>query len=69
MLVLEVCPHCNLPLEASVADWAVERKGLGVCGEMLGKVVLTEEPLLTDSTLVRFHSSMPHLVPRIFSQN
>nr|CAD7262836.1 unnamed protein product [Timema shepardi] len=52
MLVLEVCPHSNLSLEASIAYWAVERQRFGVCSEMFSQMIFSEETFLAYSALV-----------------
>lgn len=63
VLVLEVSTHRNLPLKATIADWTVIGKGLGVSGEVLGQVILAEESLLTHPTFVRLDSGVSLLVP------
>lgn len=62
VLVLEVCAHCDLALETSVANRAMVRQALCVGGEMLGQVVFSEEPFLANATFVGLNSGVPHLV-------
>lgn len=56
-------PHGDLPLKAPVAYRTVVRQCFRVCGKVFGKVILPEEPLLTDPALVRLNARVPHLVP------
>lgn len=62
VFVLEMSPHGNLALEAPVADRTVVRQGFGMGSEVLGEMVLAEEPLLANTALVRFDAGVAHLV-------
>lgn len=62
VLVLEVSAHCDLPLEAAVANRAVVRQRLRVRGEMLGEMILAEESLLTHTTLIRLDTCVSHFM-------
>lgn len=62
MFVLEVSTHCDLSLESSVAYRAMVWQAFGVGREMFCQMVLPEESLLTNATLVWFDASVTHFM-------
>lgn len=63
MFILKMRPHCNLPLKTPITNRTMIRQRFRVCGKMFRQMILPEESLLTHSALVRFHTSVSHLVP------